>query len=1548
MTVLDDWESSSDSELAIRLAVVRSSHLTTYADPVRVREDANKESEVLEAAYFRRQAIELIQNGADALTEDGSSGRVAVVLTDDCLYCANEGVPLSADGLESILYSTISPKRGEEIGRFGVGFKSVLALSSRPMLLSRSISIGFDEARSRRELEEHFGLSYEETPVLRLAEQLDPKELAAADPVVAELMQWASTIVVLPLDRDRTDWVVDCLEEEALPSRFLIFSSQVTELNIENRRTGMARRITSAASAGGAVLSENDAEVGAWEIRERTVELSAEAKEDGGKRFSRPRVKLAWAIPKTGRITEAPREIWSFFPIPGVGSSLPGILNTGWKLSEDRGNLVEGTLNEELIDAAAALVIESIPSLAPVNRPGQALDFLPGAPRSKGGGANDAGWAGNRLRESVWELAEDAALVPDGLGDWRLGSELLTWPFESLGPARRDLRERWADAVVAPAQWVHSSVMTGDRSRIARLLGAEDAALDVWLVAVLDESDAETSSALALGLAENILQLDAESESIPRTTHGLADVDLVRTLAGTWAPLGGVRLDDEAPEDLRPVDGLGPAVRRLQKQLGIAHDFGVRTLLQLANDAVNGRSAAQFWDMVHRMSADEAMTVLGAFTGAGRIPVRTFSGDFRASDRVLLAGGVLTAEHDPALVVDEEFHSGDRRILVGLLGLVAAPGYEPAGFSTLARYGGHDHSGPYAEYYRDSDEKFRYSQPQYRRTPQSRYAILGPADIFGDDVAVTHSQLFDIASTTGRVSLTELLLEGGSWRQPWVASYGGTKPGRYERIGILSPAGWLIKTKGVITTTLGPVAVAQVVGTGLSAWQQYLPVCDRSTEFAEVFALPERLEDVSPECRSSAMLLAAEAADRGFDTAPVQFLNEAAAAGWDPPQWDALPALTSSASDAVRARSRGERVWLQPHEPLTWPDAWKVSHLDRTSAYPAGEQDEFELLEYFPAVVELLDPDVAMRFRVRECDEVMQDGQPVPFGRSDDVFFVRRSEEAFQRKAYLFDELLPGVDPEVRNRILREEVAVAFAELVSRARSAPDDAARLECLIGEQEIVGAAVECLGSPGPADSSAAAAVLLTVFGPSVLRTLKRHIPPQLGVPSHWAGGRQTLAFVRRLGFPDEFAGAPKGRLYDEEIVGGPSDWNDLHPFQVEIADGIQTVLKASGAGVVDLPTGAGKTRVVIEAIVDHASEGADGSLGTVLWIAERGELCEQAVSQWSQLWRAKGLADQPLRIVRYWDSRHGGGLVETNDRNVVVVASRQQLHARLNDPTLEWVRHCSVLVIDEAHHATASTYLEIKDWRLESSAPVAILGLSATPFRSDEERSAHLAKLFDRSLVSGEMMGASWPERIRWLQDAKYLSKIEIDPLDLGEVDVQPNEETLLLKSGNLTTGLDSLNERLGLDSGRNSAIADRVQEMDSSWPVVVFAGSVRHAQLLSAELSQRGISSRPIWGELAPWARTDAIEKFRSGEIRVLTNYGVLTEGFDAPKTRAVVVARFVQSDALFIQMLGRGMRGPKNRGTEHCTLVTTGESLPARFGRDGNLDVNRFDYLWSS
>lgn len=103
-------------------------------NPADIREHAGIEETVLAGGYGYRQILELVQNGADAIMEAESSGevpRIDVLLRGDYLYVANTGAPLSAEGVEALLQSHSSPKRGDQIGRFGLGFKSLLRLEGK-------------------------------------------------------------------------------------------------------------------------------------------------------------------------------------------------------------------------------------------------------------------------------------------------------------------------------------------------------------------------------------------------------------------------------------------------------------------------------------------------------------------------------------------------------------------------------------------------------------------------------------------------------------------------------------------------------------------------------------------------------------------------------------------------------------------------------------------------------------------------------------------------------------------------------------------------------------------------------------------------------------------------------------------------------------------------------------------------------------------------------------------------------------------------------------------------------------------------------------------------------------------------------------------------------------------------------------------------------------------------------------------------------------------------------------------------------------------------
>jgi hypothetical protein len=136
----------------------RRSHLAAYhAAPNDVREHAGMEEAVCAGGHGYRQVPELVQSGADAILEGSEQTgglrhavRVEVVLTDRYQYAANSGAPLDELGPDVLLQSHSSRKRGSQIGRFGLGFKSLFSLGGTLDIFSSTEGIRFDPARCRR------------------------------------------------------------------------------------------------------------------------------------------------------------------------------------------------------------------------------------------------------------------------------------------------------------------------------------------------------------------------------------------------------------------------------------------------------------------------------------------------------------------------------------------------------------------------------------------------------------------------------------------------------------------------------------------------------------------------------------------------------------------------------------------------------------------------------------------------------------------------------------------------------------------------------------------------------------------------------------------------------------------------------------------------------------------------------------------------------------------------------------------------------------------------------------------------------------------------------------------------------------------------------------------------------------------------------------------------------------------------------------------------------------------------------------------------------
>ena len=110
-------------------------------------------------------------------------------------------------------------------------------------------------------------------------------------------------------------------------------------------------------------------------------------------------------------------------------------------------------------------------------------------------------------------------------------------------------------------------------------------------------------------------------------------------------------------------------------------------------------------------------------------------------------------------------------------------------------------------------------------------------------------------------------------------------------------------------------------------------------------------------------------------------------------------------------------------------------------------------------------------------------------------------------------------------------------------------------------------------------------------------------------------------------------------------------------------------------------------------------------------------------------------------------------------------------------------------------------------------------------------------------------------------------------------------------------------------------------------IILFAPSKGSAEDIAISLKFNGLKAESITSDLSEGVRKNIIDNFKKNHINIITNYGVLTTGFDAPNTNVVVIARPTKSAVLYSQMIGRGLRGPKMGGTENCLIVDVKDNV---------------------
>ena len=356
---------------------------------------------------------------------------------------------------------------------------------------------------------------------------------------------------------------------------------------------------------------------------------------------------------------------------------------------------------------------------------------------------------------------------------------------------------------------------------------------------------------------------------------------------------------------------------------------------------------------------------------------------------------------------------------------------------------------------------------------------------------------------------------------------------------------------------------------------------------------------------------------------------------------------------------------------------------------------------------------------------------------------------------------------------------------------------------------------------------------------------------------------------------------------------------------------------------LPTGGGKTLTAAYWLLRNAVD----QNKKILWLAHRHLLLEQAAEAFARNAYTDTMVNRTVFNYRIISGMHDKPVhIQKTDR--ILIASKDSMIRSL-DKLKNWLNGEEIyLVIDEAHHAVAKSYKKIIQYVADHTKSMKLLGLTATPFRTSEDEQGALKQVFTDDIV--------------YKTDLDTLIKKGILATPTF-IDCNTNiqfTEHLGVQALKSIENLDTLPENIVNDIAgskeRNRIIVDEyINNYEKYGPTIVFALNKNHAITLNALFNEKGkkygIKSEFIISEvqdmitgitLSNADNERKIEAYRNGEIQVLINVNILTEGTDLPKTHTVFLTRPTVSTTLMTQMVGRALRGLKAGGTKEAYIVS--------------------------
>ncbi|MHA7181617.1 DEAD/DEAH box helicase [Arthrobacter sp. MDB2-24] len=1545
MRVQEAWAGLSSPVNQFVSAETQSALNAYKARPDLIREHANIEAAISQGGYGRKQLNELIQNAADAIKEPG--GRIKVVLTDDALYCANEGEPFTEAGFRTLMLSHSSEKRDDEIGRFGLGFKSVIQVTTEPKIFSRSGSVSWSQDRSRDLLQELYpGL--ESYPILRLATPVDPYDAAAEDDVLAELLPWASTVVKLPL-RGNVSWL--STEMKNFPAEFLLFSDKIRSLEFDDRFEG-STVLWTADRQGNRVTLTDSTSNSDWLIFKQQHEVSTQAAVEAGSIVARKQIDVTWAVPITGNQRRKLGRFWNYFPTQHE-TSLRGLVNAAFKMNEDRHSILDTRYNQEILTRTLPrMVAGALKDLSTPDDPALFFDILPSREKES------YSWADAAINKPIYAILPFVPSLPDRSGALRVPSEVKVQPVLEEATKLTSLWDSW---VPTDRPWLHASALRGREPQVMRILreaNLKRASVEEWLEEVVAGGELQDY--------ENALQLAAmidKSYSDYQPAMRRSRIVLMSD-GGVQAPITSrvflpMKADDEADNivsyDLMHHGNANTYLRALDLQAQDGRGIVSRVASDVGQDYTNPELAQSLWRLTRSLAVPESLAIINERVDGKKVLVRCRDRQWRQLGDVWLAGGLMPQSNvgDEHLLVDEQFHAHDIALLRNLGARVSLKE------AKMVRAGGSYDLWRACEASRLSEQS---------KSGPDRVSEAGIR--FGQALTTSGLHLLTHASAATRAKVTRTILSRVQYPAKVEFSSGFRAAETID-----GPDLWWVKNHGALETPLGVIDIRRCVGEVQGIPTEYLPF--PGEEEAKALALP-----TDPRQIQWAFIL--PLAEQRLSMLQLHELYGALAALDVRPPKELLTPLSGGRSsrylvvDTVLAPNAESRDYLETagvavlytgraylDDALT--QKWGIKPVSvefHTSAraIPLEGGEPETIKSRFPYLKRAAG-EVAVQTLCAPCSSV-DEVRTNSFDSREDVTsktFYLQEGMLYYRAPQSELSLLTTILGAFGSKRTAAQVMQAMRQLkkdadaqarIDRVNEQKTDAGKVAELVGRDTLLKLIPDSVMKMLRArdlelTDERLFDIVSNLHGSSLLKVLKPALSEAgIEAPDQFRGGRSAQEFVKELGFSPAMAGESIKKKPEREEFVGPVGLNPLHQYQETTSQKIVDLLAGRtkySRGLVQLPTGAGKTRVAVESVIRDIKAAPKEEHRLVIWIAQSEELCEQAIETWTYVWQAVGSPGQRMAVSRLWG---GNKAIREETKLHLVVATIQTLSSihQSRRQMYEWMSNPDLVIIDEAHGATASSYTPVLSWfgRSFTEKSRSLLGLSATPYRgSNETETERLVARFGKNLIEPDEFTAE--DAHEYLQGLKVLARVnhqELEGIELKLKDMRSatDEDS---QSAMLEARIDL--QQVADSTRRNEAILDHIKSSKTTGPTLVFAASVEHAEALAAVLSVEGIPAAAISGKTDLGHRRSIIEDFRKRRIRVLTNFDVLTQGFDAPQVDAVYVCRPTFSPNKYIQMIGRGLRGPLNGGSEEVLIVNVKDNLQ-QYGH--KLAFTQLDYLW--